>query len=399
MNLRGGLARFDAWVRRLDPKSKLLLLLLITFIVYGAATFLALLSLYNDPAGTSNQDFNVYYRPRTQVILDGGLLYRDVHTETPPLINYFLVPAQLHGGSVYDWVWCAYASFFAFLTSSMLYLALRRWDEHKAFLVGVLTLLCPFLIDESSIGEDGAIVAFVFLLATVLMLLERKNSSAVVIAVGIWTKMWSGLLLPVQFLRLRNWRDRISFILIVSVLSLAITLPFLVLCPDEFLTFLDYYFLGGGDRANEGMSMWSFLSMGGYGLPRGVELFLVIASLLIAYLYSHRKKLGVWESVTLVLIVFIVFYPKMHIGYYIIPMVLLIVWGIDNWRILARLYLAYVPLVISAGFSPTSSTEISSLFVNGWLVGFILALAGTMLFVDALRLAFKFRPFISTIHP
>jgi hypothetical protein len=91
--------------------------------------------------------------------------------------------------------------------------------------------------------------------------------------------------------------------------------------------------------------------------------------------------------------------PKMHVGYYIIPMVLLIVWGIDNWKILVRLYLAYVPLVISAGFSPTSATEISNMFADGWLVGFILALAGTLLFVDALRLAFKFRPFISTSHP
>ena len=128
--------------------------------------------------------------------MDGELLYRDVHTETPPLINYFLVPAQVLGGAEHYWVWAAYQTAFAFLLSMMLYFALRRYDEVRAFQVGFLALLCPFLIDETQIGEDGALVAFVFFSALLLMLLNRNRYAALAIVIGIWTKMWSLLLAP-----------------------------------------------------------------------------------------------------------------------------------------------------------------------------------------------------------
>ncbi len=193
-------------VRGWSPRRKVLFLLVIAIIVYGvmiADTWIA------DP--TASYDIDIY-RARTQAILDGELLYRDVHTETPPLINYFLVPAQVLGGAEHYWVWAAYQTAFAFLLSMMLYLVLRRYDDVRAFQVAFLALLCPFLIDETHIGEDGALVAFVFFTARAADAAEARTATPPSpSSSGIWTKMWSVLLLPTQFLRLPTWRERGSW--------------------------------------------------------------------------------------------------------------------------------------------------------------------------------------------
>ncbi|HNU35146.1 MAG TPA: hypothetical protein PKJ15_00980, partial [Methanomassiliicoccales archaeon] len=122
-------ARFDRLLGRiasLSPERKLLLYGAIALLVYGTMIVVdnAFLMAAIDP-DLSHPDMDVY-RARTQTILDGGLLYRDVHTETPPIINYLLVPGQLLGGAEHDWVWSAYFSLFAFLLTALLYLGLRH---------------------------------------------------------------------------------------------------------------------------------------------------------------------------------------------------------------------------------------------------------------------------------
>lgn len=380
-------------VRGWSPRRKVLVLLVIAIIVYGimiADTWLA------DPNASYDIDI---YRERTQAILDGELLYRDVHTETPPLINYFLVPAQVLGGAEHYWVWGAYQTAFAFLLSAMMYLVLRRYDDVRAFMAAFLTLLCPFLIDETHIGEDGALVAFIFFSAVLLMLLEHRRSAAFAIAIGIWTKMWSVLLLPTQFLRSPSWKDRGELVLIVLTVTLAVTVPFLILCPEEFLEFLEYYFLGDPERSSGGISIWNFLSVGGYGLPEALELILVLGSLLVAYLFAYWRKMGAWQSVTLVVVVFIVFYPKMHMGYYILPTVLLTVWGARDWRVAILPYLAFIPLSLASGFLPDQDSTVSNLFEDSWIIGLMLSLAGTLLFILAAWLSLPQRTFLEGTPP
>ncbi|MCX6650317.1 MAG: glycosyltransferase 87 family protein [Methanomassiliicoccales archaeon] len=393
-----GLRRtWDKAMSKLRPMSvgrKIAVYLIITLLLYGSmivVDHVFLVGTIEDDL--SHPDLDVY-RARTQTILDGGLLYRDVHTETPPIINYLLIPPQLLGGAELDWVWSAYFSFFAFLIAVLMYCSLRQFDEWKAYLAGMVVLLSPFTFIESGTGEDESVTAFVFMLAAVLILLERKRSAATVIGVGIWTKMFPLLLFPVHFLQQRRWKDRLMISGIVLAITLLITLPFVVLCWSDFSYFLNFYFLGNEGRPTGGSSVWHFLRMGGWGIPSIVQLGLLGAAMASAYLYPYYKKMPAWQSMTLMLVVFFAFYPKVHGGYWIMLIALLSVWAVDNRKILLRIFLAFVPMILATAFAEGEGTAPPVEFYGSWLLGLVLALIGLLMFVDAVRLAMKERPFI-----
>jgi len=380
------IARHLSSIRAMSRWQKVLSLLLLTVMIYGPG-----IAFYLSDTSV-HYDYDLY-RARTQTILDGGLLYRDVPTETPPLINYLLVPAQLLGGAESPYVWGAYEAFFAFLLAGMLYLAFRRYDEWKAYLMGVITVLSPYLIIESATGEDAAIVAFVFFLGAAAMALNSRYAP-MAIALGIWTKMWSVLMFPIEFLRAKGLREKAEVVVVVGIITLVIAFPFLALCGDEFLGFLSFYFLGDPSRPSGGRSIWNFLRDGGYGVPATVELALVLGSLLVAYLYSYHRGWGPWRSITLAMMAFMVFYPKMHMGYYVMPFVLLAAWAVSDWRVVARLFLAYVPITFSGGFASDNPNPIIAPAEGGWLIGLLLVLIGLLLFCDATRIAFRTQSFI-----
>ncbi len=372
----------------MSVRRKLLVLAIATVVLYGAGVAIDTAITLNIGGATVHPDMPLY-QARAQTIIDGGLIYRDTGTETPPIINYMLVPAQLMGGGEHEWVWGLYFSLFAGMTAIMLYLSLRRWSEVRAFQMGIATIIMPFLLFETVTGEDEAIVVFVFFGGVLLMLYNYKLPAALAIGVGIWTKMFSVLLLPIEFLRWRSWKDRGKLLLIVAAVTVIVIGYFALVCYDDFIFFLEFYTMGVSGRESGGVSMWHFLRVAGYGLPKEVELALVLVSLFIAYLFCYKKRLGVWQSVTLVVLVFLVVYPKMHTGYYVLPCILLSAWAVTDRRIFYRTFLAFIPIMAAAGFSVQDGGEVMFDFPGSWIVGFGLALLGTLMFLDAGRLASK----------
>ena len=389
---------WDGALSKLAPLSvrrKLVVYFFLTLILYGSMIVLDntfLVSAIDEDL--THPDLDVY-RARTQTILDGGLLYRDVPTQTPPIINYLLVPPMLLGGAEFDWVWSIYFSFFAFLLSTLIYLSLRRYDEMKAFLAGGIVLLSPYTLVESGTGEDESLVAFVFMLAVVFMVLQRRNTAGAAIGAGIWTKMFPILLMPVHLLQERNWKDRINSLLIVGVVTALIALPFVILCWDDFSFFLNFYFLGEEERPTGGHSIWHFLNMGGWNLPSVVQVAILGGAMAFAYIYPYFKKWSAWQSVTLMLMTFFIFYPKIHGGYWIMLIALLSVWAVQDRRIWARITIAFVPMILATLLTEGEDVAPALEFYGSWLLGFFLALIGLLLFVDATRIALKKRPFIS----
>jgi len=370
--------------------------LMITFAIYGAAILLdhTVVSELIGPPSMTHTDIGIY-RERTQAIIDGKLLYRDVHTETPPLVNYIMVPAQLLGGSTQDWVYALYFSLFAFLTATILYLGLKIYDEKKAFITGLVFLLSPFVIVESAIGvQDEAIISMLLALTVVLITRDKARLGTAVMTLGVWTKMFTVLLLPIDVLRTRGWKERIMKMIIFCSLSILIATPFLLICGDQFMWFLKFYFVGVEERAAGGNCLWLFLHMGGIRVPNIIEFCLVAGSLMFGYWFSMKKNFGFWESSLLTYTVFFIFYPKIHTGYYMVPLILFSPYAAQDRRVLLRLYLLYLPVICSAGFAVR---ETSSAYFDhpwGWICGLILSLAADIILIDTAYIALKQKLYI-----
>ena len=392
------LGRFKEAVISWSPLKKSLFILAIGTIVYGTVIALDVLMI-GAMAGLESMhpDIDVY-RARTSAILEGRLLYSDVHTETPPLINYLLVPAQLLGGGEHIWVYSAYFSFFGILSGLLIYLALRRHNDLLAFTMGLLFILSPFGFMEGGLANDETIVAFTIVVPALLMVLERNRTASLAIGLGIWTKMWAILLAPVQFLHMRSWKERLIMVGIVVGISLAVAAPFLILAGDEFTWFLQYYLIGNSERKNEGFSAHMFLEMGGLEIPNYVTLALVLIGLLAAYLYAYRKGLGKWESMTLAVVVFFCLYHKMHGGYFLIPIAFLLAWGAENWKIAARCFLMYIPVILAVAFSPTMEQDGGIAFFEfegSWILGLVFALMASIMLLETTYTAMKSKSFIT----
>ena len=388
---------FKEAVTSWSPLKKSLFILAIGTIVYGTTIILDG-SLISQLMGTLNLYPDVeLYRARTSTILEGGLLYTDVHTETPPLINYLLVPAQLLGGAEHVWIYSAYFSLFGILSGLLMYLALRRYGELPAFVMGLLFVLSPFGFLEGGLANDETIVAFTVIVPALLMVLERNRAASLAIGLGIWTKMWAVLLAPAHFLQMRSWRERILVIAIIAGISIAVATPFLILAGDEFTWFLQYYFIGNSERKNEGLSAQMFLDMGGFEVPNMLSLVIVVIGMLFAYFYAYKKGMGKWESMTLAVVVFFALYPKMHGGYYLIPVAFLLAWGAGNWKIAARCFLLYIPVILAVAFAPPVTIDGQAFFhfEGSWVLGLICALTATIMLLETAYTAMKERSFIT----
>ncbi len=335
-----------------------------------------------------------FYQERAQTILDGKWLYRDVQSEAPPLISYFFVIPQLAGGAV-----AAYQTYFAaftMLTALALYYGLRKWDNLKAFKIGIIYLLSPFGVIESVFGiQDESIMVFLFLLAVILALRGNGRLSALTVAVGIWTKVFAGLFYPVLFLKTKEWRERLVHLGIIAVLSIAISLPFLIVAPNEFLAFPTYYFLGGSATPATGISIWDFLGAGGLNVPGMVLLGVALVGLVGGLWLVKKRDLEIWQGILLIMVIFLIFYSRILVGYYILPVAFLLVWAVDDRKMLLKTFLMYLPFFASLAF--TRDTRLGHAFINepwSWAAGLALSLLGTLMLIDLTLQALRTKPFI-----
>ncbi len=338
-----------------------------------------------------------FYQERAQTILDGKWLYRDVQSEAPPLISYFFVIPQLLGGSV-----AAYQSYFAaftMLTALALYYGLRRWDDLKAFKIGIIFLLSPFGVIESVIGiQDESIMVFLFLVAVILAIRGSGRLSALTVAIGIWTKVFAGLFYPILFLKTKGWRERLIHLGIISAFSIAISLPFLIVAPNEFLAFPTYYFLGGSATPATGISIWDFLSMGGLNIPGIALLGIALAGLIGGLWLVKKRDLEIWQGTLLIIVIFLIFYSRIVVGYYLLPVALLLIWAVDDRKMLLKTFLLYLPFFASLAF--TRDTRLGHAVIDAswsWAAGLALSLLGTLMLIDLTRKALKTRPFIDRL--
>ena len=290
-------------------------------------------AINNDPS-TDHTDNQLYIK-RARTILEGSLLYRDVDTQTPPLINYLLVPPVYFGGSPLAFE--IYFSLFIIITVISIYYFLSPIDEKKAFLSAIAFLFVPTTLFVPTFArQDEAIVVFFFLLPLLLLVRNKKYAYTFFSSLGVWIKMHSIFLIPPLLLKSKK-RDLLNHIFIIIVVSLVITIPFLILAFKEFIWHLKFYFLGEGGKL-EGISFWRILDSQGYGIPNIILISLFIISLLVVYFISYKKNYSTWKIICLTLFLYFILYPKIHYEYFIMLFAIFVPYFIENKKSIAILY-------------------------------------------------------------
>ncbi|NIP36767.1 MAG: DUF2029 domain-containing protein, partial [Thermoplasmata archaeon] len=180
---------------------------------------------------------------RGETILEGDLLYRDVRTETPPVINLVMTVPVAAGGSL-----LAFQLFFTMcniLVALLLYETIRRCDERLGALVAILYLINPFTLFHATFyTQDEPLVLLFFLVPLALMVRGMFYRSAVALGIGIWTKMWPLLLAPMYIFERRPLIDRAKAMALIGGVSAVIIVPFLLICPEDCTWFIRFYLLG-----------------------------------------------------------------------------------------------------------------------------------------------------------
>lgn len=379
---KGALDRVLDWALRGDLRDRLLAIILVGLVLYGvtiAFDGLVLRPFFGD-AFSEATDLD-FYRFRADSILDGKIPYVDFYSESPPLIMYLFVVPQLAGGST-----PAYQLFFAFfsiLTAITLYLGLRGKNERLAMMAGLAYLSYPLGLLEFGVGaQDEAITTFLFILPLVLIYLGKGGWSGLLSFIGVLTKMFNVLLVPWMFLQ-ADKRNRIAMLMGFMALVLILVVPFILIFPDQLPSFR-YYFLGNPDYPTGGSSIssWHYLNQLGFGLPGWAGVALTLAGLGSATLFAFWKKMSLWQGATLVVLIFFLLYPKILLVYFVMPAALLMMWGLEDRKVMLKLMAMIAPLYASVVITGNGMNPVSD-EAWVWLLGMVLSLIGWGLMLHA----------------
>lgn len=292
---------------------------LVLFIVYLLIAHFVLepLGYYGTP---EQPRFADPWIARAETIINGGLLYRDVFTATPPLINFLLVPPALVSGLFghrNPWATLSFMSWFSafnlFTAYVLLYMAEDRTEGYRSALY---FLLNPLTFGNSLLRrQDESILVFFFSLALLFLLHQKHWKASVSIGLTLLIKLWGALMIPIAFLRTRDWR----YLIIPPIVFGLVFAPFLI-AAGRSAVFWDFTkrdtqhpFQFGGislgalwSRAHDGRPPMSITA---YSAVLVIGVAIVLA--LIVW-----KPLGLLEDLTLLTTSVLLLSPKLHCGYF-----------------------------------------------------------------------------------
>ncbi len=290
---------------------------LLTIYLFIARTMLAPVEYY----GTIEQPrFMDPWIARAETIISGQLLYRDVSTMTPPLINALLIPPTLVAGWFgyqNPWATLAFMLYFAlfnlFTAYLLLYMAEQRAEGYRAALA--------FLFNPLTFGnavlrrQDEAILTFFFALSLLFILRRKTWSAAITIGLTLLVKLSGALLIPIAWLRTRDWR----YVFGPPIVFILVFAPFLILASRSAF----FWDVTQRDTQHpfqlDGISLGAlwYRASGGeppLALPWAFAVVLVVGSLLALALIAWKPR-GLFEDLSLLTGVVLLLSPKLHCGY------------------------------------------------------------------------------------
>lgn len=336
-------------IGQFSNKKVILFLFLFTFTI--SAPMLIGFGIDNDPTREQNKDIQLF-RDRAQTILDGDLLYRDTEmiTVSPPIINYLFTPVLLLGDTLF--LWSSWFALFLFLTSVVLFFFLEPWFDRRVAIAGsMLYSSSPFgqFTSIAMLQDDAIIVTF---LALSMLFLSRKRwyLAAATLGLGTMTKLFPALCSPLAVIGPNDWKTRILSAVIGLGIGLLISLPFLLLAYSDFMQFLEFYLFGvqpqSGDQISyqvssieqRGMSFWRFIGETIYFVPSKLLHLAMITALMATWGSVAWKKLTVNAGFALSILWIFIFYSKIHFGYHMMVLLVLIPWSLHDAKKLWTLF-------------------------------------------------------------
>ena len=298
---------------------RLLLLFLLLLLAY-----LTIARQYHKPRGyygTNEQPrFADPWIPRAETIMDGGLLYRDVFTATPPLINFILIPPALFSG-LFDhlnpWATLSFMLYFSLFNLLGAYVLLYLAEnKREGFEAAVCFLLNPLTFSNSVLRrQDESILAFFFGLSLLLIIKRRHVSGAIAIGATLLIKLSGVLLIPIAFARSWNWK----YLIIPPVVFVLALGPFLVLAGSDAMFWdpsrerTQHPFKFGGVSLG---ALWNQFHSEEQSVNIKLLSTMFTAGVALASGFVVWKRYGVLEDMTIVLIVVLMLTPKLHAGYF-----------------------------------------------------------------------------------
>ncbi len=329
-----------------------LIFIALLFIYLAIANFLfAPLGYY----GTEDAPrFSDPWLERTAVILEGGLLYRDTFTATPPLTNYLLaIPSIVArwSGPTNPLATLSFMIFFSLFNLFAAWLLLHMAPNKQAgFLAGLLYLLNPLTFGNSLLRrQDESVLVFFWGLALLFLLRNEHGRAPVAIGVALLVKLSALLLIPIAAVHSRfNWR----YFLVPPFVFAFVWLPFYLLAGESaiFWNFNQVntqhpFQLGGISLA----AMWNELfAAQNLGISTDFLSILFLVAVVLAGMFILWQRVGVLADTSLLLTVVLIFIPKLHAGYFSI-LAFTIVLLLRTPRQIAT-YLVLGTLVIIADF-------------------------------------------------
>ncbi|MDA4113602.1 MAG: glycosyltransferase family 39 protein [Thaumarchaeota archaeon] len=199
-----------------------------------------------NPTLQNFQDFTGFYLPQLKWLGQGYLPYRDFAYSNTPLFVYLLYPFYVLAPKA-----AALPIVIAdALTAPVIYLIVRRSaSERIALIASFAYALSPFAIVYEGISWLSEQPMLLLLLISVYFLgRDRPNSSAILLGLAIMIKQDAAFVLPAYlfwWMRRRGLKAGIIPILLLLMITIAVSAPFLVLAQHEYPQIITFGTLDG----------------------------------------------------------------------------------------------------------------------------------------------------------
>jgi len=390
--------------RKLSKESQLII---ISCIVYGVVLIIHFIYTYftSREFGILISDQLVFYN-RGVGALTGQLPYRDFYTNAAPLSPYLWAPLVLVSmvGTNYfstDFLTSENYSFSAsmmlstyifriffavclILSAVLLYRLEEKRKNKRAFLIALVYSLNPFFLHLIFFwGSDEAIVPLLILLP--IYLFERGNNTlaSLLIIIGAGLKYFPILMVPLIWIYAKNWRERMIQTLIFIIMLLAITLPFYLIAPAQFI---DQFVDPVGAPVNEGILtvIQSYFNINLENIRIAFPIITIVLVIYVGFILFLTRKHWVYHQTIVLFLIFLIFYQKMQISYIVLIFPFIFVLFFNKSKI-RWIYFSFYTLGIFEGV-------FAEILINGffqhkfwhviswiWVCGFYLIMIGILI--------------------